>query len=554
MGRFKQIKQSPVFLGIIPILLIVLITTPIQAAPLQILPPQIQINENPFVPGELLVLTRESNLSDEELISSIKASSPVSIDSVEKLHNNNLEKSISPHGKRFLTLKFDEKTDPQLVADSVKNNPFVFIAEPNFIGVLAMMPEDPYFTTQWGLHNTGQAEGWTPDADIDAPEALDIETGNSSTVIAIIDTGVESTHEDLVGKLLPGWDALYNDFTPEDDYGHGTGVAGIAGAATNNGLGIAGTCPNCMILPIKAGWRGTTGQGAMSLSAVYSALEFAVNNPTGMVGIPENPNFSDVILVSAAFTSNYSLLLQGVTDAYNAGAVLIAAAGNYNNSTYVYPAAHNEVIAVAATDWTDTKTSFSNYGTWVDVAAPGDGISMPYLNNSYVGGSGTSFSTPIVAGVIGLMLSRPNAVLAASQIRQALIDTSDPVTGFPAIEGGRINAYNALTTNIAPVMASIGNKSTQEAQWLTIDLSATDGNGDTLTYSTDAVSVLPSQFSFDAQTGIFRWRPTYSDSGQYNVTFNATDGRGGSDSEIITISVTDYSPPPIKKPIMNLPF
>ncbi|MDI6780381.1 MAG: S8 family serine peptidase, partial [Bacteroidota bacterium] len=455
------------------------------------MPPETSINQNAFVPGEILVLTRESNLSDEELISSIKSSSQIFISSVEKLHNFNLEKSAAPHGKRFLTLKFDEKTDPQIVADSIKNNPSVLFAEPNFIGVLAMIPGDPIFPFQWGLRNDGSRPSSTYDADIDAPETWDIELGASSIIIAFLDTGIDLNHEDLATKILPGWDPLFNDFIPEDVDGHGTWVTGVAAAITNNGLGVAGTCPNCMILPIKVGQPNT------NLNATYKALEFAVGNPQGIEGIPPNPYFADVINMSIAFTSHSALLQQGILDAYNAGAVLVAAAGNNNYSFYTYPAAYNEVIAVAATDENDAKAGFSNYGTWVDIAAPGVFISTTDLNNGYTGPSGTSLSAPMVAGVIGLILSRPNAVLTASQIRQALIDTSDPVTGFPAIGGGRVNAYNALTTNIAPVINSVGNKTTQEMRWLTIDLSATDGNGDALTFSTDAASVLPSQFSFN---------------------------------------------------------
>jgi len=503
--------------------------------------------ESDFVRGEVLILTRETNLSDEELISNIKFSSPVPIQSVEKLHNSDFQKRSEPYGKRFLTLKFDKEINPLLVADAVRKSNFVLIAEPNFLGFAAMMPNDPTFPVQWGLHNIGQWGG-TPDADIDAPEAWDIESGTSSVVVALIDTGVDLDHEDLVAKILPSWDAVHDDFIPEDDHGHGTWVTGVAGASTNNSRGVAGTCPDCMLLPVKGGVN-YNGQPAFSVSAVYKALEFAVNNPGGVAGVPPNPYVADVISMSFVFTSDSSLLHQGITDAYNAGAILVAGAGNNNNSSFKYPAAYDEVIAVAATDRNDNKASFSNYGNWVDVAAPGVEIYTTGLNDSYTGPSGTSLSTPFVAGVAALMLSRPNAVLTASQIREALIDTSDPVTGFPVIVGGRINAEQALSVNITPFMYPLEDKLITERQLLVIDVNAGDGNGDPLTYSTDASGVLPSSFSFNQQTGLFSWRPTYNDAGQYVVTFSVTDGRGGSDFQAVTITVLNKPTPPKMLPM-----
>lgn len=506
-------------------------------------------NDSKSVPGEVLVLTKASNLSNDELISSITDSSQVLINSVEKLHKNNIQKSDTIYGKRLLTLKFDEKIDPQIVADSVKNNSNVLIAEPNFLYYLTFSPNDTGFFGQWGLKNTGQFNG-TSGADIDAVRAWDISTGTPSTVIAVIDTGIDSDHPDLVNKILPGWDVIPNDFIPEDDFGHGTQMAGVVGAETNNALGMAGTCPNCRILPIKA---NIAGSNVMDAYSVYLALEFAVNNPTSIQGIPANPYFADVISMSFGSFTPSSFIRQGIVDAYNAGAILVAGAGNNNNSSYFYPAAYNEVIAVGGTDVNDAKSSDSNYGSWVDVAAPGVSIYTTNFSTStlYVWGSGTSFSSPFVAGTIGLMLSKSTTPIPAAEARQILIDTSEPVTGFPSITGGRINAYQALLANILPVMDPISSTSVEEGRLLTIDVNAQDGNGDSLTYSTNASSVLPSAFTFNSQTGVFRWRPTINDAGQYVVIFNVADGRGGYDSETITITVIDHPVYPIKFPVVN---
>lgn len=412
-------------------------------------PGKSQIGDN-FVPGEIVVLTKESDLGDDELIAALLSSSPAPIRSIEKLHKYDLERSATPHGKRLFTLKFNEKINPHFVADSIKLNSLVLIAEPNYIGVGEMIPNDELFVpAQWGLDNTGQFGG-TPDADIDAPEAWDMEIGSSSIIIAIIDTGADLDHEDLVAKILPSWDAVQNDFVPEDDHGHGTLSAGVAAASTNNGHGVAGTCPECMLLPVRAGFNNN-GTAYFYAVDVFEALEFAVNNPGNIEGIPENPNVADVISMSFGSASPNAYFQRGVDDAYAAGAVLTAAAGNENTSNPRYPAAYDKVIAVAATDGNDARASFSNYGSWVDVAAPGVNIFTTYWNNDYSGPSGTSLSVPFVAGTIGLMLGKKNTHLNQELIRQILITSSDPVTGFPAIMGGRINAENALIkTPVSP--------------------------------------------------------------------------------------------------------
>jgi len=493
-----------------------------------------------YVPGQVVVLIKENRLGDTQIENMLRQASPVSINSIDKLHKYDLKSSPRNHGKRMFTLNFNENINPKYVSDIISKNSLVLIAEPEYIGYLTSIPNDPLFSDQWGLHNTGQ-NGGTPDADIDAPEAWDLETGSEDIIISIIDTGADLDHEDLVDKLLPGWDAKDLDNDPEDTYGHGTRVTGIAAASTNNNLGIAGTCNNCMILPVRAGASGVT-QGNLFLG-----LEYSVGNPAEIEGIPENPNIAKVISMSLAFDTLGSYLLQGIQDAHTEGAILIAGAGNDNSNQEKYPAAMQEVIAVAATDENDVKTTFSSYGTWVDIAAPGIRITTTDLNNDYIysyqGLSGTSLSTPFVSGLVGLMLSK-NPDLTQEQVRQILIDTSDPVTGFPEIIGGRINAYQALLAtpepNYAPDLFPIDDIIVDETEPVIIIAEAIDPNNDEIIFSINdsrfESTALPRDG--DIQKMMFSWTTGYQDQGIYQFEVTASDGEL-EDTELVNVIINN---------------
>ncbi|MFH1377006.1 MAG: S8 family serine peptidase [Candidatus Woesearchaeota archaeon] len=489
-----------------------------------------------YVPGQVVVLIKENRLGDTQIENMLRQASPVSINSIDKLHKYDLKSSPRNHGKRMFTLNFNENINPKYVSNIISKNSLVLIAEPEYIGYLTSIPNDPLFSDQWGLHNTGQ-NGGTPDADIDAPEAWDLETGSEDIIISIIDTGADLDHEDLVDKLLPGWDVFNHDLIPEDTSGHGTMVTGIAAASTNNNLGIAGTCPDCMILPVKA------GNNSFLASNIYYAIEYSLNNPNNLEGIPENQNIANIISMQVAFSSPSTFLRWGVEDAYAMGVILVAGAGNNNNNTPRYPAAFPEVIGVAATDENDVKTTFSSYGTWVDVASPGINIWSTYLLGNYNYGWGTSFSTPFVSGVIGLILSK-NPDFSNEEVRQILIDTSDPVTGFPEIIGGRINAYQALLAtpepNYAPDLFPIDNIIIQETEPVIIIAEAIDPNNDEIIFSINdsrfESTALPRDG--DIQKMMFSWTTGYQDQGIYQFEVTASDGEL-EDTELVNVIINN---------------
>ena len=192
-------------------------------------------------------------------------------------------------------------------------------AEPNYMMYAVVSPDDPQFLQQWGLNNTGQSGG-TPDADIDAPEGWDVTTGQTSTVIAVVDTGCDLNHPDLQGKFIAGHDFVNDDSDPQDDNGHGTYVAGILGAVTNNAKGGAGVLWQNQIMPLKV--LGSDGSG--SYEDVTSAIVYAADN-----GV-------DVVNMSLGGSDPSDTLLDAMEYAYNAGVVLVSATGN-DNGEYCIP-------------------------------------------------------------------------------------------------------------------------------------------------------------------------------------------------------------------------
>ena len=339
---------------------------------------------------------------------------------------------------------------------SAESDPNVLYAEPNYLQRIISTPNDPQFDTLWGLHNTGQTGG-TTDADIDAVEAWDIGTGSNDVVVGVIDTGIDSTHEDLQANIwhnpgeIPGngidddgngfiddvygWDFVNNDNDPFDDNGHGTHVAGTIGAKGNNGIGVVGVNWNVSLMALKFLNSGGAGSTSDAISAVLYAT-----------------------MMGAHLTSNswggggFSLSLEAaITAADAAGILFIAAAGNGGSDNDIspsYPSSYTvpNIISVAATDHNDLKASFSNWGlTSVDLGGPGVNIHSTFPGNTYGTISGTSMATPHVSGVAALIWSL-NSGLTHNQVRDHIFASVDPISALTGmtVTGGRLNAYEAL--------------------------------------------------------------------------------------------------------------
>lgn len=321
---------------------------------------------------------------------------------------------------------------------ALQQDPDVEFAEPDFTATAVGSANDPYFTSgnQWYLSK------------IQVPAAWDYGTGTSGVTVAVVDSGVLASHPDLAGKVLAGYDFHNADADPSDDNGHGTAVAGLTAAASNNQLGMAGIAWANPILPAKV--LGADGSG--SYSAISNAITWAADRG------------ARVINLSLGGTSSSRTLQQAVDYAWSRNAVVIAAAGNNGNNVLFYPAACTNVVAVSATNASDLRPSWSNFGSYVDLAAPGENVLSLQGAASYSSWNGTSFSSPITAGVVALMISA-NPGLSNQAVVDLLLRNADDIgsAGYDVYYGnGRVNAYravaaaaNAATLDQTPPVASI---------------------------------------------------------------------------------------------------
>jgi thermitase len=261
------------------------------------------------------------------------------------------------------------------------------------------------------------------------PLAWDLTQGTSAVVVAILDDGVSTTHPDLQGKLVPGWDFVSNDGDPNPVGGdtHGTHVAGIAGAATNNGVGIAGVGFNCRIMPIRV-----FGSDGGSLFSSIQSVMFAADNGAHVI----NMSYGFPFLVE-------SELHQQATDyAWGKGVLLLGAAGNDNSSQIDVPNSDRFVVAVGATNPQDQKWQWSNHGDWVDLAAPGENVLSTVSSGGYQAFSGTSMSCPNAAGVAALLFAYGDSDVTNQDVLDALRTTA--VFKGSWVKHGRIDALAAL--------------------------------------------------------------------------------------------------------------
>ncbi|NJO16127.1 MAG: peptidase S8 [Thioploca sp.] len=296
---------------------------------------------------------------------------------------NSAEIRTTPLARTFV-MTLSSSTNIENTIKTLSQLPFIDYVEPDqIVQVESTTPNDTYFGEQWNLNNAN-------DADIDAPEAWDIDTASKWINIAILDTGVERQHSEFYKELIKGSNFTSNDSTLWDDgYGHGTHVAGIAAARTNNNMGIAGVCwGNCRIIPVKV----LTDDGWGYYSWIANGVVYAAQNS------------AKVINLSLGSTTDSQTLHEAIQYAYKKGVTVVAAAGN-NGGAVLYPAAYPETIAVAATDSNDGIPWWSNRGSEIDLAAPGVDILSTYLDNSLAWMSGTSMATPHVAGVAAALQS-----------------------------------------------------------------------------------------------------------------------------------------------------
>ncbi|HWQ64773.1 MAG TPA: S8 family serine peptidase [Methanospirillum sp.] len=428
------------------------------------------LTDAPYVPGEIIIKYKNTDSVSAMSVPSAKLASL----------GAGVSDDFSAEGlKGMQMIDVDTSISVEKAIEELNKSSYVAYAEPNYVIQLSLpsepelpnkttaesfgaesvtgAPNDPRFSEQWALSNTGQTSG-TSGADIGALSAWSVSTGSDSIVVAVIDTGVDYTHPDLAANIwtnpgeiagngidddgngyiddVHGWDFINNDNDPMDDNGHGTHCAGVIGAVGNNGIGISGVNQKVKIMPLKFLRADGSGDVAASLNAIAYARKMGAN----------------VISCSWGGTAKS----QALEDAISATNTLFAcAAGNSGVNTDIipqYPSCFTEaqVISVAASNAKDGVPSYSNYGpVSVDVAAPGDGILSLYptsLGSQYMSMKGTSMATPHVAGLAALLLSNKPG-LTPAELKSLIMSNVDTISAWSGktATGGRIDAGKTLS-------------------------------------------------------------------------------------------------------------
>lgn len=325
-------------------------------------------------------------------------------------------------GIGVLVLEVPAAARERALATLAASPAFAVVEHDPVVGLLERIPNDPMYPEQWGAEL------------VRAPEAWATTVGVDSATVAVLDTGVDASHEDLDGAVMTerGYDFVGDDADASDDQGHGTEVAGVAAARGDNNLGGAGTCWRCSVLPVKV----LDDQGRGVTSDVASGIVYAADQG------------AEVINLSLGTTQRSEALALAVSYAEERGALLVAAAGNAGSEDPVYPAAFDVAVGVAATDEDDGRYGWSSFGDWVDVAAPGCNLATDFdPTRRYSWFCGTSSATPIVAGLAGLSFST-DAAPDHGQVRAALQDSS--VAVGPFVRHGRVDAAGTMAALLPP--------------------------------------------------------------------------------------------------------
>jgi thermitase len=330
--------------------------------------------------------------------------------------------------ERIRTLDVDVVSLPHGLAPSraaafYARSAYIEYAEPNGIYLPTGVPSDPSYGQEWGLDH------------IQAPQAWDIAQGRSDIAIAILDSGIAQDHEDLASKVTFNEDLTDSNSGEDDVYGHGTHLAGIAAAVTDNGVGIAGVGFRCSLINIKVALDDGSSNDKVVAQGILDATRAEAK----------------VICMSFGSSSRSETVERAINIAWNNNVVLVASAGNGGGSAPYYPAAYENCIAVASIGPNDQKAGDSNFGPWVDVAAPGVGIlsTLPNRPNAfrrqgYGTVSGTSQAAAFVAGLAGLVWSSPSGG-SNSAVRARIEATCDQILGTGEFWArGRINAARAV--------------------------------------------------------------------------------------------------------------
>jgi subtilisin family serine protease len=417
-----------------------------------------------------------------------------------------------------LVLSLPEQADEAGFANALANRPDVEFAElDRIVRPAEVTPNDPWYAN-WEGHLRR----------IQAPAAWSITTGASNVVIAILDTGVDATHEDLASKLVPGWNIYNNNSNTSDVAGHGTAVAGTAAAASNNDTGVASVCWNCMIMPIRVS-DGVTGA---TYSALASGLNWAADHGARVANLSYIVSESSTVTTSAKYFQSK-------------GGVVVASAGNY--ATFSSASDNPYILTISATDYNDVLTDYSNTGNNIDLAAPGDSFTT-IKGGTYDSVGGTSYSAPIVAGVAALVLSvNPN--LTPNQVQDILKQSADDFgsPGWDSTYGwGRVNAGRAMllasgnTTPSDTISPSVSFNSPANGAVVSGSVSIVASASDNTAVASVTISIDGVPMLTDTTAPFsFTWTTNTAPNGGHTITALASDAAGNANAATLSVIVNN---------------
>lgn len=338
---------------------------------------------------------------------------------------------------RFKFLKLSPPAQPLEVIRQLTGHPLVDYVEVDHVGQGgATVPTDPSYSSQWHLPK------------IAMPYAWDLTTGSSNVIVAVLDTGLNNSNGEFTGRTVPGYDFAYNDADPADDFGHGTAVAGVIAANANNGVLVAGVDWKCQVMPVKV--LDANNNGLYSWWA--AGLDWAVAHGCKVANL------------SAGGASSSATLTSSIRNAISSGVIFVTITHNDGAGTIRFPGNLTDSITVGATDAQDRRTSFSNYGSQIDLVGPGTNIYTVWYTGGISYSWGTSFSGPQVSGVAAL-LAALNPSLKQAQVETLLcagaedqVGDATDTPGFDNYYGwGRLNAYNTLLLAQTRITATRSN-------------------------------------------------------------------------------------------------
>ncbi|PWU05246.1 MAG: alkaline serine protease [Terriglobia bacterium] len=417
------------------------------------------------------------------------------------------------------------------VQQALENSGMFIFVEKDQIAQATATPNDPDYPSAWHL------------TQISAPSAWDSTTGSPNVVIAIVDSGADSTHPDLGPKLVPGWSFLTGTSNISDTMGHGTATAGTSGAATNNSTGVSSIAWQNPIMPLVV----VDSTGYASYSNMANAITYATDHGARIINL------------SLAGSGASSTLQNAVNYAWSKGAVVFASAGNSSSSSPYYPAACDNALAISSTNSQDQLSGFSNYGSWIDLAAPGENIWTTNSGGGYGAWSGTSFSSPIAAAVGALALSLQPSLSASALVSLLEQNTDDLGTpGFDTSFGwGRVNAYKVALAakgfvgDTIPPTVSISSPAAAEtvSGTVTVSGSAADNTGVTkVELWVDGVlnsSTTSAAFSFS-------WNSAGVANGGHTLVAKAYDAAGNVGQASVNVAVSNVIPPDTVPPAVAI--